>query len=254
MPALPPHRTHQLPHHFSYRQQRHRVARPAATPPSLVRMSLLMGSYPHDPQSCPPHRASGSFRLQPLIAWRPRRCSSPPPGFAAPRQAQQEHRRLQRVDCGPKPMPASGGQRTLAGGQGAHLNPSVLSPLRRERRAAARAGLQSRQLPAHPDAARGGDAVVAHHPARTASEDRRQERAARPVDHLPDGRGRCAARGVSADPGRYRDTTTIAAGTMLSTGTAAAVSDRWRARCAREPRGARTQATLQRSPHGFDRP
>jgi hypothetical protein len=77
-----------------------------------------------------------------------------------------------------------------------HLDPAVQPSLRRQRGAAAtaRVGLQPRQLPADPGAAGRGEALVTHDPARPPGEDRRQDRPARPVDNVPDGRGRGAAR------------------------------------------------------------
>jgi hypothetical protein len=53
------------------------------------------------------------------------------------------------------------------------LDPPVLSPLRRQRgaTATARSGLQPRQLPPHPDLARGGQAVVDGDVARPVGQD-----------------------------------------------------------------------------------
>ena len=53
------------------------------------------------------------------------------------------------------------------------------------------------------------------HAARAAGEDRRQDRPARPVDHLPDGRGDGAARSVPANPDRHRGAPPVATGPML---------------------------------------
>jgi hypothetical protein len=64
--------------------------------------------------------------------------------------------------------------------------------------------------------------------------DRRQDRTARKIGHVPDGRSHGAACTVPADPGRYRDTTTVAAGTMLSICAVAATSGLLGSRCARK--------------------
>jgi hypothetical protein len=57
--------------------------------------------------------------------------------------------------------------------------------------------------------------------------DRRQDRSSRKVDRVPNGRGHGASTAVPANPRRYRDTTTIAASTMLSIYTMAATSGHW---------------------------
>src|ERR1700733_1570920 len=111
---------------------------------------------------------------------------------------------------------------------------SVLS-LRRQRGAAAtaRVGLQPRQLPADPGAARLGEALVTRDPARPARENRRQDRPAWPVDNVPDGRGRGAARAVPEHPDRYRGTPSIrAAGPMLSAPADLGRADCWHRRTA----------------------
>jgi Transposase DDE domain group 1 len=69
---------------------------------------------------------------------------------------------------------------------------------------AARAGLQPRQLPAHPGAAGRGRAVVADQPAGEGGEDRRQGDRAWPLPRLPDGRGRRAPGAVSRHPQSHR--------------------------------------------------
>jgi hypothetical protein len=98
-----------------------------------------------------------------------------------------------------------------------HLDPAVLPPLRRElgASATARPGLQPRQLPAHPDLAGGGQQLVDDHLAGQADQDRREDRPARALDHIPDGRGDGLARVVSGDPRRHRDAASVAGGTML---------------------------------------
>jgi hypothetical protein len=68
----------------------------------------------------------------------------------------------------------------------------------------ARAGLQPRQIHAHFGPARGGRALVAHDPAREVGEDRRQDRAPRPLRRLPAGRGGSAAVAVRRHPAADR--------------------------------------------------
>ena len=94
----------------------------------------------------------------------------------------------------------------------------VLPPLRRERGAAATAcpGLQPRQLPAHPDLARGSQPLVDDHLAGPTGQDRRQDRQARAIDHASDGRGHGLARVVPAYPRRHCGAASAAAGAMLS--------------------------------------
>src|ERR1019366_3178758 len=52
---------------------------------------------------------------------------------------------------------------------------------------------------------------------RAAGEDRCEDRPARSVDYLPDGRGHGAARSVPENPGRDRRPASVAGGTLLST-------------------------------------
>jgi hypothetical protein len=62
------------------------------------------------------------------------------------------------------------------------------------------ADLQTGQLHAHAGDALGGEAVVAHQPARKADQDRREGRQSRPLRHLPNGRGRGVAADVRGNP------------------------------------------------------
>jgi transposase-like protein len=114
-----------------------------------------------------------------------------------------------------------------------HLDPAVLPPLRRERGASAtaRPGLQPRQLPAHPDLAGGGQPLVDDHLAGQAGQDRREDRSARAIDHVPDGRGDSIARVVSGDPRRHRDAASFAGGTMLRDGNMTGWAGHRRERC-----------------------
>ena len=80
------------------------------------------------------------------------------------------------------------------------------------------AGLQARQLHADAGIARGCRALVADQPQGEAREDRRQDRHACPVRHLPDGRGRGAEGIVPGNPAAYRRTTTKT-GPSVGTGT-----------------------------------
>jgi hypothetical protein len=84
----------------------------------------------------------------------------------------------------------------------APLDAAVLSRLPAKRRAApaARAGLQPGQLHAHIGPARGGRALVADDAAREAGQDRRQDRAPRPLRRVPAGRGGGAESAVRRDP------------------------------------------------------
>src|SRR5271165_2776101 len=59
--------------------------------------------------------------------------------------------------------------------------------------------------------------MVGDDAARAAGEDRRDDRPPRPIDQLPDGRGHSAARVVSANHRRPRDTASDDAGPMLRT-------------------------------------
>ena len=87
----------------------------------------------------------------------------------------------------------------------------------------------------YPGAARGGEAVVADHTARAVSEDRSPGRPARPLDDLPDGRGRGAPAPLREDARRYRDAAPTAAGPMLRTADVAGIcGTRWE-ECARTP-------------------
>ncbi len=83
-----------------------------------------------------------------------------------------------------------------------NLDAALLPRLRAQRgpAPAVRARLQSRQLPAQPRAARRRGAMVALDPTREAREDRRPDRAPRPLPRVPAGRGGGAARPVRRDP------------------------------------------------------
>ena len=105
-------------------------------------------------------------------------------------------------------------------------------PAQRGAAPAARAGLQPRQLPTHLGAARGGRALVAHDAAREAGQDRRPDRAPRPLLRLPTGRGGGAAGAVRRDPAPDRSTQTKATPDMSD---ASNVSSNPQAKCARDP-------------------
>ncbi len=78
------------------------------------------------------------------------------------------------------------------------MDAAVVPQVRSQRRPppAACARLQSRQLPAHPGAARRREALVADDTEGQAREDRRKGRSPRALRHLPDGRGRHPERPV----------------------------------------------------------
>lgn len=95
---------------------------------------------------------------------------------------------------------------------------AVASPLTHDAPATAHAGVQSRQLPPHLGAAGGGEAVVTRYPAPPGGLDRRQDRAAWPVDRLPDGGGHSITQPVPGDPRRHRGTPAAAAGSILTGG------------------------------------
>ena len=89
-----------------------------------------------------------------------------------------------------------------AGQAGAALDAAVLPRLPGQRGppGAVRARLQPGQLPAQPGAAGRGGAVVAEHAAREAGQDRRPDRAPRPLPRIPAGRGGGAASIVRRHP------------------------------------------------------
>ncbi len=78
--------------------------------------------------------------------------------------------------------------------------PAPYLPGQRGPAAAVRARLQPDQLPAQPSTAERGGAMVALDPAREAGEDRRPDRAPRPLPRVPAGRGGGAACPVRRDP------------------------------------------------------
>ena len=82
----------------------------------------------------------------------------------------------------------------------------------------ARVGLQPRQLPAHPGTAAGDRAVVNDHAARAAGEDRREDRPARTLGDLPDGRGDGTSLSVPGNPHRDRGASPVTTGPMLRIG------------------------------------
>jgi len=98
--------------------------------------------------------------------------------------------------------------------------PAQAPPLRSQRGAPATAcpGLQPRQLYPHLDLARDAHPLVDDHLAGPAGEDRREDRPARTLDHLPDGRGHGLSRVVPADTRRHDGAPAVAARPMLTFG------------------------------------
>jgi hypothetical protein len=78
------------------------------------------------------------------------------------------------------------------------------------------AGLQPRQLPAHPGITEGGGGVVTDPPPGEGGEDRRAGRRARALPRVPEGRGGGAARAVAAPPPSDRRAPPTCRGAMLT--------------------------------------
>lgn len=92
------------------------------------------------------------------------------------------------------------------------MDATVRSLLRRQRCApsASRAGLQSRQLPAHAGDALADKALVYDHAARKADQDRREGRRSRALCLVPDGGGGHSSKSLRRHFAAHRRVTTVA--------------------------------------------
>ena len=176
------------------------LKRPVGRPPNEVRRYYASFSYQAGSWT-KPRRVVAKVEWHPGELYPARRLHrhQPEPPGRARRRLLQPARHVRAMD---------------QGRQGRDQVDAAVVPLVRRQRgasSASRAGLQSRQLPAHAGDAGADQGLVADQPAGEADQDRREGREPRPLRRLPDGRGRRAAANVRGDLAADRGTAAAAA-------------------------------------------